>query len=599
MSFSTILVVLVVLGVVALQYHFFHENHKRMEEFRDIFSEKTRSSLQIDHDLEDFVSGISGKGNQVFQNIKGSINEYLASNKGSVIDFHLIKDAIDRHYDAVDEDINAQMPVPLYCGLAGTMLGVIIGLASLLFANGLTTMMGGSERGATSEGQTVVVADSRIMEGEPTKVTVKQVDARQNYVVSYDDKDQPSGLQHLSATEMQQAKATASSIVAAEGINDLLRGVAWAMVASVFGIFLTTRNSLKFKKFKLEAERGKNIFLSWLQSTLLPELPGDTGEAMGKLVVGLNKFNNTFTQNVSTLSQTFDKVNDSYRTQAEIIERIHDMDMQSMAEANVKVLHELQQSTAKLQQFNSYLDKMNAFNLQFSQQADTQQIFQKIADYFNHSKAYIQDDVDQADAVLNRALHNLNDSTIDHINHLQAHIEEMTDRLRNMIAGEQEAFDHLSHSLRTQFDENMRAMPSIAERMEQLADLPRKLDRFVTTLTESQYQLADTIAKRQLADGEAQSQIAASKKSKKSSAHGGRMLRLVAMICLVIITACCLFGTYAVWSRSTPADTTTADSILRSLTPKSAANINQQKSITVPTGQPALDNPTTNDKKQR
>lgn len=43
-------------------------------------------------------------------------------------------------------------------------------------------------------------------------------------------------------------------------MSDLLTGVAWAMVASIFGIGLTTLNSLLFKKCKLQEESGKMIF---------------------------------------------------------------------------------------------------------------------------------------------------------------------------------------------------------------------------------------------------------------------------------------------------------------------------------------------------
>ena len=151
----------------------------------------------------------------VNKNRQSSINKYLGNNKGSIIDFQLLKDAVDRHCDSVEDDINVQTPVPLYCGLAGTMLGVIIGLASLLFTNSIYSLMTGSTTGATASG-------------------------------------------------------------AATGVSDLLSGVALAMIASVCGIGLTTCNSLLFKKYKLEQEKGKNTFLAWMQSKLLPELPSDT-----------------------------------------------------------------------------------------------------------------------------------------------------------------------------------------------------------------------------------------------------------------------------------------------------------------------------------
>lgn len=62
-----------------------------------------------------------------------TINNYLKKNKGGAADFHLIKDIVERHTDSLDEEINHKLPVPIYLGLMGTVLGIIIGLFSLRF----------------------------------------------------------------------------------------------------------------------------------------------------------------------------------------------------------------------------------------------------------------------------------------------------------------------------------------------------------------------------------------------------------------------------------------------------------------------------------
>ena len=170
------IVPIIVLIIVCLQIYFFVMNVHRMKEYKKIFEKE--SSWQIEHSSETgFVSGINGDGNKVFLSIKESISKYLGSNSGSVIDFHLLKDAVDRHCDAVENDINTLTPVPLYCGLAGTMAGVIIGLGSLLETGSITALLS-SESGNFG--------------------------------------------------------------AAADGVNDLLQGVAWAMLASICGIFFTT-----------------------------------------------------------------------------------------------------------------------------------------------------------------------------------------------------------------------------------------------------------------------------------------------------------------------------------------------------------------------
>jgi len=70
----------------------------------------------------------SEKSNFILDKIMYSINTYLIRNKGAVSDFNLIKDIVDRNCDSVDEEINTVISIPLYLGLMGTMLGIVIGL---------------------------------------------------------------------------------------------------------------------------------------------------------------------------------------------------------------------------------------------------------------------------------------------------------------------------------------------------------------------------------------------------------------------------------------------------------------------------------------
>lgn len=76
-----------------------------------------------------------GKGNRI-DNIIQEINSYLQKNANNSTDFNLIKDIVDRNNDMHEEEIQTQTPVPLYCGLAGTMVGIIIGIGAMAFSEG-------------------------------------------------------------------------------------------------------------------------------------------------------------------------------------------------------------------------------------------------------------------------------------------------------------------------------------------------------------------------------------------------------------------------------------------------------------------------------
>jgi len=77
------------------------------------------------------VLEINDSDNKLLLETVDAINGYLVSNKGNAADFHLIKNIVDRQVEIIDDEINHMLPVPLYLGLAATMVGIICGLLSL------------------------------------------------------------------------------------------------------------------------------------------------------------------------------------------------------------------------------------------------------------------------------------------------------------------------------------------------------------------------------------------------------------------------------------------------------------------------------------
>lgn len=75
-------------------------------------------------------------GGEIFQLIISNLNNYLRKNINSVADYHLMKDIIDRNCEVKEEEISTQLPFPLYAGLVGTMLGIIVGVITLAFGLG-------------------------------------------------------------------------------------------------------------------------------------------------------------------------------------------------------------------------------------------------------------------------------------------------------------------------------------------------------------------------------------------------------------------------------------------------------------------------------
>lgn len=484
----------IILLIIGVQLYFFIKNFLRMRQFSKVFKDETSWRLRRNTETN-FVDGVYGNGNTIFTSIVASINKYLGNNSGSVIDFNLLKDAVDRHCDSVENDIATQTPIPLYWGLAGTMAGVIMGLWDLLDSGAIITLMG-------STGGVI----------------------------------------------------NAASVNAASGINSLLSGVAWAMVASICGIILTTINSILFKRCKLTEESGKNSFLAWMQSELLPELPSDTSEALNNLVKNLNKFNNTFAQNTSNLGNALDAVNQSYAIQADIIKAVHDMDVMKMAKANVKVLEELQQCTDKLEVFNQYLNDIEGytqaihhFETLFNEQADRIHILEEIRDFFARHRGEIAKTTADADNALRESLSRIKESTSSNVNELNSRFVEQSESFKNILREEKESFEQFITDLKAQFSAQMTQMPQLARQLEEISSIPARLDKLIEKIEKSNSKLTSEISqsvKQTLLTAKVNNQL--SDGTEQTSYIGGtnipNWMKFSAWGALVIIAIACVFN---------------------------------------------------------
>lgn len=76
------------------------------------------------------------KNSEVFEEIISDVNSYIMNSRNSSPDFHLMKDIVERKCDRYEEEAEAIIPFPLYCGLAGTIFGIIFGLGGIGLSDG-------------------------------------------------------------------------------------------------------------------------------------------------------------------------------------------------------------------------------------------------------------------------------------------------------------------------------------------------------------------------------------------------------------------------------------------------------------------------------
>ena len=90
------------------------------------------SSDQVDDTIQDNLTILTSKNaSKNFSQIETSINKYIIKNSGSASNFDVLKNVIERNIEKLENEISLMTPLPLYLGLMGTLLGIIIGLWNL------------------------------------------------------------------------------------------------------------------------------------------------------------------------------------------------------------------------------------------------------------------------------------------------------------------------------------------------------------------------------------------------------------------------------------------------------------------------------------
>ena len=287
----------------------------------------------------------------VFIRIINSINTYLRKNKGSASDYHLMKDIVERNCDAKENEIDTQIPTPLYTGLMGTVLGIIVGVVFLVSSGGLSALLD---------------SDYDLVKGTsvPTEIIGRisaqdVVDQNKRVIVEKNEEINFIKAEKLVAYAKENGKEIklVSDDSGSKGVSALLGGIALAMIASFIGILFTTIASYFFKDAKRKQEEGKDEFLSWIQAGLLPQLSSDVSGTLVKMGQNLKDFNKTFSSNTKELSATLDKVNESYRGQAAVLQSIKDLRINEIATANVTIYDKLKNSTQELGEVTQHISE--------------------------------------------------------------------------------------------------------------------------------------------------------------------------------------------------------------------------------------------------
>lgn len=412
----------------------FNETRKKINSYENIFPNKNKqgdySSVRIEHTSDKAVQIGNNHKSDLFLNIITTINKYLESNFGSVSDYHLMKDVIDRNREVKESEIETVIPFPQYIGLVGTMAGIFIGVQILVMGNGLEKLMAGK-----------------------------------------------------------------INALAESGITGLLGGVALAVVTSAIGIALTMYSSNRFKEAKKTVESNENIFLSWIQAELLPNLTTDMSSAMIEMTRNLSRFNTTFADNTNRLDRTLARVNTSYQEQTRLMEAIERTDVQRIATANIAVYDRLRGCTKEigmiaetLEASKDYLrlvrcltDKLDKSEERAKTWEEMGKFFKQEIKQFEKRKGVISGSVGQIDQYLEKSFKHLQETSDKSVQEFRTKLVSQTKVLEDALEEHKKVLNTKLEEMQRGIDQRNQSLSNVFSQLETVVNtLPAEVNRYAT-----------------------------------------------------------------------------------------------------------------------
>ena len=527
-----IIIGIIIAVLIGLQIYIFVRNLIQMHAFRRTFGQPdTKVTYSAKKNDNNQVIGVqSDFENEYFDRIQDSIGEYMEANAGGTIDFQLIKDAVDRNCDSVEEDCNAQVPLPLYIGLAGTMLGIIVGIGYLWVTSQLDTLLDLTQQVDTSNG---------------TNVT--------------DGSD---------------------------GIKTLLSGVAMAMIASISGLTFTTIATWIFKGIKLEVEIGKNSFFTWMQSNLLPEVASDAVDALRKLGRTLGTFNRDFARNSEVFGQTMDRILGVNSTQNELLTNVEKMNTQieEMSKRNLEVAGRLSGVMSVLNDFANYIQSINGyttslqrFTTMFNSEADRLHVLESMKEFFDLQGQRLKERED----ALKKGMGKLDNALLEGTGQLKNRFSDSNDELKKLMTQQKEQFKTLLSAQTNMFEDahktlinsmktELSALPQTAAAINAI---PEKINSLLAGYKKGNDKLVDQLSRslstmnRTLAEIGAQGAVVTDKNGEtviRPTSAFPKWMNFVIVTLVGIMAAACVANTYFGYKSYQEAKVTTSGEVVES-----------------------------------
>ncbi len=292
------------------------------------------------------------------------------------------------------------------------------------------------------------------------------------------------------------------------GVNALIRGVKWAMGASLFGLLCTTiLSSFFYKNAKRKVLEEKNGQLSYLQAKLLPELIKAEDTGVSGLKASLDRFARVATNISDNVLIAANQTGENLVLQQEIIDKVENIGVLRLSKTNLELFDKLDKNMEAFLNFSTYLDRMERISSNLfefaSRTSNIDRIIQEIDSNLKDSKQlsqFLSAHFEKIETAGNAALKSVGLAE-SHFEEAIANLKTRTDEMINQLyksAGNheiklQEIYSEIEKSLKNITSEfiheilvaNSNSIPHF-EQLDNLSLLPNLKDEFISKTNEFQ-----------------------------------------------------------------------------------------------------------------
>lgn len=342
--------------ILNLRYFFPEVNSLKVKKFRldattissDKLLKKFLRNPIDDADAGDPVEvGIIVPDNPAYGDFKSMLdktNAYLCRNTGTSAEFSVLTDICEHQLDTIEEEAYSSLNVPLFLGLAGTFIGIILGLIGVDFKEIFTT--GDNSTGTEVEQQ--VFPDKHSSESADNTLEINL--AKQNSVSTGNSEEHQD-----SSTE--QNSVSANNLV---GLQHLLYGVITAMFASLLGLGLTVYNStIAYKEAVRMSSNKKEEYFDYLRREIMPILSSSMSRSLESLRGVLSHFIGEFGRNLDAYADSASLLNNNLEKQHLVLLELNKLGITKTANKIAETFQSLEKSAESLEVFKSYQSQLN------------------------------------------------------------------------------------------------------------------------------------------------------------------------------------------------------------------------------------------------